>query len=155
MLPSWRPTVAPQHTAVLAAALFSLSALGPAPALARTLTAAPDLEQGAKVFASVCSACHLGGYNAVRAERTLQLQVLKENGMYAADAIEYQVTNGKNSMPAFGGRLSDDQITDAAYYVVYQAQQGWNKDPLYIKYPSKYVPNAIMDAYANAAKPKR
>ena len=76
--------------------------------------------------------------------------------MQAANAtpIRPQVTNGKNNMPAFGGRLSDDQITDAAYYVVYQAQQGWNKDPLYTKYPSKYVPGAIMNAYANAARSK-
>ena len=52
--------------------------------------------------------------------------------MFAADAIEYQVINGKNNMPAFGGRLSEDQITDAAYYVVYQSQEGWNKKPLYV-----------------------
>mmetsp|Transcript_14229 Transcript_14229/g.43698 ORF Transcript_14229/g.43698 Transcript_14229/m.43698 type:complete len:155 (+) Transcript_14229:95-559(+) len=139
----------------LAAALLSLSSLGMVPASARTLTQPPDIEQGARVFASVCSACHLGGYNAVRPERTLQLEVLKENGMFAADAIEYQVTNGKNNMPAFGGRLTDDQITDAAYYVVYQAQKGWNKEPLYAKYPSKYVPGALMNAYANAAKPMK
>ena len=33
----------------------------------------------------------------------------------------YQVTNGKNAMPAFGGRLDDDEITDVAAYVYDQA----------------------------------
>ena len=84
-----------------AAVLASAVSLGPLPANARVLTKPPDTEDGARVFAYVCSACHLGGYNQVRAERTLQESILRENGMLAADAIEYQVTNGKNRMPAF------------------------------------------------------
>jgi len=61
-------------------------ALSPAsPAMARTLTKAPDTENGARVFAYVCSACHLGGYNQVRYDRTLQEAVLREQGMLAAD----------------------------------------------------------------------
>jgi len=117
----------------LAAVLLSAAlSCRPDAAVARTLTTAPDIDNGARTFANVCSACHLGGYNAVNPSKTLQLQVLQENGMFAADAIEYQVINGKNNMPAFGGRLSDDQITDAAYYVVYQSQEGWNKKPLYV-----------------------
>ena len=83
----------------------------------------------------------------MRPEKTLQLEVLRENGMLAADAIEYQATNGKNNMPAFGGRLSDEEITDAAHYVIAQAQQGWNNAPTYTKYPSKYVPEALRRAY--------
>ena len=122
------------------AAVLSLSTLTTPPAHARVLTKAPDTEEGARVFAYVCSACHLGGYNQVRAERTLQEAVLRQNGMLAADAIEYQVINGKNRMPAFENRLSEDDITNVAYYVVEQAQQGWNKEPKYVKYPSKYVP---------------
>jgi len=133
--------------------------MSPSSASARVLTAAPDTEDGARVFAYVCSACHLGGYNQVRAERTLQEAVLRENGMLAADSIEYQVTNGKNRMPAFDGRLTDDEITNVAYYVVGQAQAGWNKDPrgggggpTYVQYPSKYVSSELSGAYANAAK---
>ena len=115
------------------AAVLSLSTLTTPPAHARVLTKAPDTEEGARVFAYVCSACHLGGYNQVRAERTLQEAVLRQNGMLAADAIEYQVINGKNRMPAFENRLSEDDITNVAYYVVEQAQQGWNKEPKYVK----------------------
>ena len=35
--------------------------------------------------------------------------------------IIWKVTNGKNAMPAFGGRLDDDEITDVAAYVYDQA----------------------------------
>jgi hypothetical protein len=36
------------------------------------------------------------------------------------------VTNGKNAMPAFGGRLSDDDIKDVAAYVISQSEAGWD-----------------------------
>jgi len=39
----------------------------------------------------------------------------------AVCSICEQVTNGKNAMPAFGGRLSDDEIADVASYVIDQA----------------------------------
>lgn len=140
----------------VAAAAIGLAVLtGPTtPVSARVLTKAPDTDNGARTFAYVCSACHLGGYNQVRPERTLQEAVLRENGMLAADAIEYQVTNGKNRMPAFEGRLTEDDITDVAYYVVEQAQAGWNKNPRYVQYPSKYVSSKLGDAYSNAASAK-
>jgi len=129
----------------LAPALLSAAILShPHAAIARTLTQPPDIQGGARVFANVCSACHLGGYNAVNPARSLQVKVLEENGMFAADAIEYQVINGKNNMPAFGGRLTDDEITDAAYYVIYQAQVGWNKSPLYVSECS-IIPCATVD----------
>lgn len=146
-----------QHVAaVAAAAAISFSPL--APAHARILTKAPDIEDGARVFAYVCSACHLGGYNQVKYSRTLQADVLRENGMLAPDAIEYQVINGKNRMPAFENRLTEDEITNAAYYVMAQSQAGWNRDyfgkegaPNYTKYPSKYVKSTLQAAYTNAA----
>ena len=82
--------------------------------------------------------------------------------MLAADAIEYQVVNGKNRMPAFEGRLTEDQITNVAFYVVAQSQAGWNKQmdgnpgaPTYTKYPSKYVRANLNAAYENAAGNKR
>ena len=100
---STAPLLTRAYMSLAAAAAVSLGSGGliaaPAPAAARILTKAPDTEDGARVFAYVCSACHLGGYNQVRYEKTLQEAVLRENGMLAADAIEYQVTNGKNRMP--------------------------------------------------------
>jgi cytochrome c6 len=34
------------------------------------------------------------------------------------DALIYQITNGKNGMPAFGGRLRDLEIEELAIYVL-------------------------------------
>jgi cytochrome c6 len=143
-LPAVATVPALAHKIAALAAALTLTVAPLSPAAARTLTKAPDTEDGARVFAYVCSACHLGGYNQVRYERTLQEDILRINGMLAADAIEYQVNNGKNRMPAFSGRLTEDEITNVAFYVVAQAQAGWNKDmqgnpgaPNYVKYPSK------------------
>ena len=35
------------------------------------------------------------------------------------------MTNGKNAMPAFGGRLSGDDIANVAAYVIKSANDGW------------------------------
>jgi cytochrome c6 len=35
------------------------------------------------------------------------------------------VTNGKNAMPAFGGKLSEGDIADVAAYVEDMASKGW------------------------------
>ena len=40
-------------------------------------------------------------------------------------AVAYQVTNGKNAMPAFGGKLSAGDIEDVAAYVIDQSNKGW------------------------------
>ena len=58
-------------------------------------------------------------------------------------------------MPAFEGRLTEDEITNVAYYVVEQSQSGWNKNPRYVQYPSKYVSSKLGEAYSNAAKTKQ
>jgi len=85
-----------------------------------------DIENGEQLFAANCSACHIGGKNVVVPEKNLQSDVLQANGMKSVDAIVYQVTNGKNAMPAFGGRLEDQNIKDIANYVISQSTKGWN-----------------------------
>ena len=113
------------------------------PASARVLTQAPDTEDGARVFAYVCSACHLGGYNQVRAERTLQEAVLRENGMLAADAIEYQVVNGKNRMPAFENRRAETRWTRKHKRRLWRAARGlWRaaRRPWYESYSTLSSP---------------
>jgi len=86
---------------------------------------AADLDHGQQVFANSCVACHIGGGNVVNGAKTLKLADLEANGMASAEAITTQVTNGKNAMPAFKGRLSDADIADVAAYVLSQAEQGW------------------------------
>jgi cytochrome c6 len=86
---------------------------------------AGDAASGAKVFTANCAACHAGGKNLVQANKTLKKDALEKYGMYSAEAIIAQVTNGKNAMPAFKGRLKPQQIEDAAAYVLSQADKGW------------------------------
>jgi len=92
----------------------------PAPVLADA-----DIASGAKVFSANCAACHNAGGNVVNAAKNLKLDTLKQYGMDSAAAIITQVTNGKNAMPAFKGRLSQDQIESVAAYVLDKAASGW------------------------------
>ena len=86
---------------------------------------AADLEAGEQVFSANCSACHAGGNNAIMPEKTLKKDALEANGMNSVKAITTQVTNGKNAMPAFGGRLAEEDIDNVANYVLSQSEKGW------------------------------
>jgi cytochrome c6 len=94
--------------------------------LAPSITMAADIENGERIFSANCSACHAGGNNVIIPEKTLKKDVLEANGMNSVNAITYQVTNGKNAMPAFGGRLDDSDIEDVANYVLSQSEKGWD-----------------------------
>jgi len=80
---------------------------------------AGDAANGGLIFSANCAACHAGGNNVIQAEKTLRKPALEEYlaGGFKESSIVTQVTNGKNAMPAFGGRLSDDEIGDVAAYV--------------------------------------
>ena len=84
---------------------------------------AADIEAGAQVFAGNCAACHAGGNNVIQNEKTLRKEALEQylDGGLKEASIVYQVTNGKNAMPAFGGRLDEDDIKNVAAYVFDQA----------------------------------
>ena len=47
--------------------------------------------------------------------------------MNSISSISYQVTNGKNGMPAFGGRLTENDIENVANYIIYQAERNFQK----------------------------
>jgi len=49
------------------------------------------------------------------------------NGMNSVESISYQVTNGKNGMPAFGGRLKEENIKDVASYILDQSEKNFQK----------------------------
>jgi cytochrome c6 len=109
--------------------LFSLLALCLALVLGAAPSFAADSAHGAQVFSANCAACHMGGGNVVNAERTLKADALKAYLTGYADgpeaAVAMQVTNGKNAMPAFGGKLSSGDIADVAAYVIEQSAKGW------------------------------
>jgi len=83
--------------------------------------------EGAKLFTANCAACHAGGGNRVVAAKTLKQAALDKYGVNTVEAIAYQIKKGKNAMPAFGKKLSDDQITEIAQYVLEQAANNWGK----------------------------
>lgn len=73
---------------------------------------------GKQLFAIHCLACHQGGNNIIIPEKNLRPETLEANGMKNNVAISYQIQNGKNGMPAFGGRLTDIEIEKIANYVL-------------------------------------
>ena len=92
---------------------------------AATLFVAPqtansaNIENGEQIFNGNCAACHAGGQNVIQNEKTLQKDALDQYlaGGLSVNSIVTQATNGKNAMPAFGGKLSEEEITDVASYV--------------------------------------
>jgi len=122
-VPGHQEATTPWHATALGFALGVVVALAwCSPAV---LADEPDLDNGRSIFLGTCAACHAGGNNSVQVEKTLKKDVLQANGMYDVNKIMNQVTNGKNSMPAFGERLGPDDILDAASYVLSQADKGW------------------------------
>ena len=76
------------------------------------------IENGEALFKNNCSVCHLGGNNIIIPEKNLKGKTLEANGMNSVSAISYQILNGKNGMPAFGGRLKENEIREIAKYVL-------------------------------------
>jgi cytochrome c6 len=82
-----------------------------------------NINDGKNLFAKNCNACHFQGTNIIIPEKNLQKKSLERNGINTFESIVYQITNGKNGMPAFGGRLSDDEIYEIAKYVIQQEKE--------------------------------
>jgi len=112
------------YSRVVAAAAAAAISLAAGPAFA----AGPALDAGEAVFSGNCAACHAGGQNVIMPDKTLQQSALDQylSGGANVKAVVTQVTNGKNAMPAFGGRLSDEDIQNVATYVINTAKAGWD-----------------------------
>ena len=110
------------HKEVAAATLAAGALLAPFAAFAG------DIESGETLFAGNCAACHAGGQNVIMPEKTLEQSALEQylDGGFNEGAVVKQVTNGKNAMPAFGGRLSDNDIKNVASYVITTSSAGWD-----------------------------
>lgn len=85
-----------------------------------------DAPDGQALFNANCSACHIGGNNVIIAHKTLKKDALEKYEMNSLEAIRNQVINGKNAMPSFKGRLSDEEIAAIATYVLQQSESGWS-----------------------------
>ena len=91
---------------------------------------ATDLIRGGQLFTINCAACHAGGGNILKSQRTLSqgdLSAHLPNYLQGHEsAIVAQVTYGRNAMPAFLDVLSEREIDDVAAYVESQSSGGWN-----------------------------
>jgi cytochrome c6 len=76
---------------------------------------------GKKIFFANCNVCHKNGTNLIIPEKNLKKDTLEMNGMNTINSISYQVINGKNGMPAFGGRLKDNEIEAVSIYVIQES----------------------------------
>jgi len=103
-------------------------AIASAALLIATPAFAGDGDAGEKIFNANCAACHAGGQNSVVPDHTLEKAAIEKylTGGFAEKSVVYQVTNGKNAMPAFGGRLSDEDIANVATYVISTSEAGWD-----------------------------
>lgn len=77
-----------------------------------------DISLGEKLFFFHCNACHMNGDNYIIPEKNLQKKILEANGLTTISNISYQIRNGKNTMPAFGGRLTEKEMEQIANYIL-------------------------------------
>jgi cytochrome c6 len=88
---------------------------------------AVSFEKGESIFLNNCAVCHNGGNNIIIPEKNLKKETLEANGMNTKSAIAYQVLNGKNGMPAFGGRLKETEIEAVSIYVLEESAKDFKK----------------------------
>ncbi|MAV12732.1 MAG: c-type cytochrome [Synechococcus sp. BS307-5m-G38] len=110
--------------------LILLALIGPLQPLSPVLALdSQRMETGEQIFSSNCAACHMGGGNVIRANRTLKIRDLnahlEEYQQDPLEALEHQIEDGMNAMPAYAGKLTEEQIIAVATYVEAQAEQGW------------------------------
>jgi cytochrome c6 len=90
---------------------------------------AAETPTGSAIFNANCSSCHIGGANILVENKTLQKSALSkylENyDTEPIQAIIHQIKNGKNAMPAFKNKLSEEEILEVAAYVFQKSETGW------------------------------
>tara|TARA_B100001939_G_scaffold288265_1_gene259087 strand:- start:190 stop:543 length:354 start_codon:yes stop_codon:yes gene_type:complete len=87
------------------------------------------VDRGEQIFSSNCAACHMGGGNVIRANRSLKIRDLnahvEEYQQDPLEALEHEIEDGMNAMPAYAGKLTEEEIIAVATYVEQQAELGW------------------------------
>jgi cytochrome c6 len=73
---------------------------------------------GKNLFNLNCSACHQNENNRIIPEKNLKKETLKAFGIDNKISLIYQITNGKNGMPGFGGQLKKNEIEEIVLYIL-------------------------------------
>jgi len=77
-----------------------------------------EIQTGEKLFSLSCLSCHRNRNNVLIPEKNLKDQSLSFFGINDEKSLVYEIVNGKNSMPAFGGKLKQDEIEKIAAYIL-------------------------------------
>jgi len=114
--------------------IFGATGLLSAPAMAMDTMDTMEssaLERGEQIFNSNCAACHMGGGNVIRANRTLKISDLNDHvEAYSSsplEALEHEIEDGLNAMPSYADTLSEEEIIAVATYVEQRAELGWSR----------------------------
>lgn len=105
--------------------------------IAQPPLALADQAAAEQLFSNTCAGCHAGGTNIVRRDATLSLDDLTKYGINSVDELYKLIYSGRGAMPGYGEgcapkgactfarRLTDEQVTDLAEYVLVKANTGW------------------------------
>jgi len=107
---SWRVGARVSAMVVLGAALSPVSTV--------SAQDAAKIEAGENVFNTNCAICH--GDQLVSTGQTFDLRRLKDN---ERARFENSVRNGKNQMPPWKGKLTDEEIDQLWHYIRANAYQ--------------------------------
>ena len=88
------------------------------PATTASAQDAAKIEAGENVFNTNCAICH--GDQLVSTGQTFDLRRLKDN---ERPRFDNSVRNGKNQMPPWKGKLSDEEIDQLWHYIRANAYQ--------------------------------
>lgn len=127
LIHAWKPTIAKPFNAALrtvscigiSSTLFGFTMLPP--------SEAANLDNGQKVFTNNCAVCHAGGKNVLpfASSQTLFQSALTANGYDTKEKIIEIISNGKGAMIPYSAFLKNEDIGDAADYVLQQAKVDW------------------------------
>ncbi|HEX8707987.1 MAG TPA: cytochrome c [Pyrinomonadaceae bacterium] len=104
----------------------------PAASATPAATPADELAAAKTTYSQVCSACHQdkgeGGMVKLEGKRIKVPSLTEGHGLEHTDAeLAKQIANGGDGMPAFKGKLSDEQINDLVRFIRRDIQGGAQK----------------------------
>ncbi|MEL6468425.1 MAG: c-type cytochrome [Cyanobacteria bacterium J06623_4] len=101
------------------------SAVASSHSTAETPTETPTEPSAETLFALNCAACHANGSNIIRRGKNLKRRAMERNGYDNVEAIATLINEGKGAMPAYADRLSPDDVSAIAQYVLTKSESGW------------------------------
>lgn len=104
---------------ILSLTIVAFLAFSGAGAIAAETQSAPQL------FEAQCAGCHAGGGNIIRRGKNLKLKALVKHHVDTEETIAALITKGKGNMSAYVDRLTPEEISTLAAYVLDQAQHDW------------------------------